>query len=302
MRQAILRFSAWLYVLCVSFPTLAQEGLGPLQIERKFDEFTAFIATQRFESEARRSPLISNKYQELFSDQLAVSVPDLDKQFRAADLVSFFTLDARFVERMDVILARLEQLNGAEARHYEALHEAWVSTRHFHRANALARSKPSDRYEPLPFFSYNSISSSERGVWTVDPTIKVLRLQGLELQKGVRVVVISHPLCKFSRSAAKAISAHPEFRGVMDKHGVWLAPQDRLIHFDTLQRWNRENPESAIDIVDKRTDWPMMGLWSTPTFYFLVDGRVVDEFTGWPEVGNIEKFKAAVEKLNLSVR
>ena len=112
------------------------------------------------------------------------------------------------------------------------------------------------------------------------------------------MVVISHPLCHFSRNAMAAIEADPALSKAMAR-SLWLAPVDRKLNLEVIRQWNGEHPEHPMVIAFDRAEWPDFDSWSTPMFYFLRDGKLVSVVEGWPSEGNKEALLKAAEQIGL---
>lgn len=58
-------------------------------------------------------------------------------------------------------------------------------------------------------------------------------------------------------------------------------------------------PRLPIAFSARREDWPFVDDWSSPTFYFLRQGKLVAKVTGWPKEGRRAEFSAALHQLGL---
>ena len=77
------------------------------------------------------------------------------------------------------------------------------------------------------------------------------------------------------------VEAHAERLNRFRHRIVWVAPI-RLDGIEDILEWNKGSELISIALVDVEDRWPAeMGFQSTPVFYFLNDGRVVDRIIGW---------------------
>lgn|GEM_PF-799534 len=110
---------------------------------------------------------------------------------------------------------------------------------------------------------------------------------------ALRIVVIAHPACGFTRAVADAARADPELGRMLSGTGaLWLSPQDGTLDPRIFTDWGARHPDLPIRIVARQSGFPEFGYWGTPTFYILRDGKVAARVVGWPAGGN----KAALHK------
>lgn len=128
-----------------------------------------------------------------------------------------------------------------------------------------------------------------------------LVIHSVDISRGPRVVVVSHPLCPFTRQAMREIDASPQLKGLMRKYSRWIAPPDRNMDFTPFADWNGSHPEAPISIAYGYSAWPELDEWGTPTFYFFKDGTLVDTVVGWPRGGRMGALKAGLAKIGLAI-
>ncbi len=229
--------------------------------------------------------------------QLATA--DVDLRFRAAQLVSSVTLDAAFVREMRAALSELERRGAAAPRHYLHLSAAWIATRELVEAGDLQRRHPELSFELIPELREPPRSiAGQPSEWKVDPREARLIRAPVDLQPA-QVVVVSHPNCHFSQSAAAAIQSDPVLGPIFAAHSRWLAPQDSSFALEAHRRWRREYPSLPTSIAVARAEWPSLPTWNTPTFYFFQRGALVATVTGWAQGGRRAEVAAALEQIGL---
>jgi hypothetical protein len=113
---------------------------------------------------------------------------------------------------------------------------------------------------------------------------------GLDLKNGQHLVAVGHPTCHFTQNAVAAIEKDAELEALFGRYAIWVAPQDLKFSADLYREWNKIHPLATLSLVDVRANWPAdIDDWSTPTFYFFSDGKLVAEVVGWPKEGNRQK-------------
>lgn len=96
---------------------------------------------------------------------------------------------------------------------------------------------------------------------------------------GPRVVMVMRPGCEFAEMAADAIFADPELGPAFRANGFMLTRKFDAVGVEAVKK--RSNFE-AVYIARKSRDFPGFSLLSiSPTFYFVKDGRILSEFSGW---------------------
>lgn len=110
---------------------------------------------------------------------------------------------------------------------------------------------------------------------------------------ALKIIVIAHPACGFTRAVAEAARADPDVLRILSgSRALWLSPQDGTLDLRIFTDWAERHPDLPIQVVARQTDFADFGYWGTPTFYILRDGRVAARVVGWPRGGN----KAALQK------
>ena len=273
------------------------------------DRFAALAGLQQGQvgqTDAEKARVFTREYQRLFRSgagelQLAdLDAAELDFLFRAADMAAFYSGAAGHVADMTVVLDAMASRRVAADRHYVAMHDAFVGSRMLDQARSLSVQHPVPGLQDLPDFSGPaSVPPGTRTAWTVGGDRRELAREEAGPARDAHVVVVAHPLCRYSRNAVAAILEDPTLAAVFKKYASWMTPQDRYLHFDRMQRWNREYPEAPVRMVYQRAEWPEIDSWSTPTFYFFAHGQLVAKISGWPEEGRVVELLDASRRAGL---
>ena len=242
-----------------------------------------------------RAEIIARKYR---SQYPASNLADLDtvalrERYESADIAAFYSHDRGIALEMLAIHEIMRSRRESNLSDLIAAAGALVVTRSFNAARTLLSA------EPLPELT---IPDVEELVTDDNYRWQILRLgpKGLvrdiaAIDAGMRVVVVSNPLCGFSSAATKAIESDPYLSAFFSEYGLWLVPPAQRLYVDEVSFWKETYPAQEIVLAYQRTNWPVIDDWATPTFYFLKDGIVVDKISGWPKDGrNMVKLRAAV--------
>ncbi|MDR6641578.1 hypothetical protein J2X57_000772 [Luteibacter sp. 1214] len=241
--------------------------------------------------EDQRNHLIVAEYDRLFPYSAAtlpsMSDDELRSAFSASYLAAFFAMDRRLTSEVEAYLHALEQRGIVSGKDFVKMHDIFVATRMFDRANEIKTKYPDLNMEKAPtIIGRSPVRKPSRLVPTSQDDS--LTYQPVNL-KGRVLVVIAHPLCHFSVNAIKAISEEPALSSIF-KGAVWLAPPGPRLNLPEINKWNEDHPAAPLAFMDQREDWPMFDAWATPTFYFLNNGKVVAKVEGWPPAKGMKDF------------
>lgn len=202
---------------------------------------------------------------------------------RAAHLLAFYVQAPAYLRDARLAMTALDEAGVATVEHREMFYGVLVAYREFEAAREYLATHPGLDVEPMPAVAGAS-SDGQAGpvIYRVDPEAFRLVAEPVHPGDGMRLVVVSHPLCGFSRRAMTFIAEDPALAAAADGHVLWLAPVQMHLDVDALQAWNREHPLTPVVMPGAKADWPMLRGWTLPTFHLLQDGAVVDSFSGWP--------------------
>jgi hypothetical protein len=223
----------------------------------------------------------------------AMSDEDLRALTLAAQLAVFYHDDDDILDDVITDLRLLEDRGAALPGDIRATYELLVAGRRFEQArHFLAVHQGLGEAEPplLLGLRPDVKGAAEMRVGEAEGT---LVWAPVDVARLPRILVIGHPLCHFTQDAARAIEADPELRALFAAHAKWLAPQDTGTDFTVFRRWNTEHPDLPITIAYRGAGFPMIDDWSTPTFYFMDQGRVVSQVAGWPQGGRRDEILTA---------
>lgn len=231
-----------------------------------------------------------------------LSPEDLKILFRAADLTHNHTLREQDLAVMELALSELFNRELDTQRNRVDMYAAYISMRMFADAQRFA-----DKHGIVVDRMTSSIISEVPEDFPGRTLLKIpsannrLTRTPFVPESGNYIVVISHPLCHFTRDAVSAIERDSVLSDIFSKNSFWIAPVDRNVHFETLRAWNLKHSGAEFSIAYRREDWPQIDYWGTPTFYFFRDNRMVEKVTGWPSEGRREELIRAARSIGLDL-
>lgn len=297
------RWMALLVSLAAMLPPYGHGHLDESSVEMRYarlqdvEDRTAGDARER----ARQMTLAFDRdlAAEYSRERLAsASDHQLEQLFQAASRVVFYAHEPAHAALLQRAAQALDARSKLTDEHRHDLYRAWVVTRNFDAANALARSHPDPELQVLP--SIPAVEDPGPGrvvVWDPAEGAQALSARIVDRDAPARVVVLSHPRCGFSRRAIAAIEADPALSARL-RDALWLAPPNGSLDLHDIQAWNRQHPDARLRYAVAMRDWPQFDSWATPVFYFMREGRVVATVTGWPKEGRARELHQAFARMD----
>jgi hypothetical protein len=226
-----------------------------------------------------------------------LSTLDVNDLFLAAQTAQFYTLKSTYVDDMLLDFKELGRRSVASKLDRQSVVTALVATRRFREAKAYAGTSIADVPRYVDHSSGNRVSI----LWVEDQGAEVVRRDAMNLH-GTYIVIMSSPLCHFNQAAVRSFDKRKGPLRALFQHAIWLVPPDESTTFSEVAEWNAQHPQEPMQFAYRRTDWPMIDRWEMPTFYFVRDGKLVDEVIGWPHGGNVAAIETGLKKLGYTDR
>lgn len=224
----------------------------------------------------------------------------LQAYFRAAELAQFYAHRAQDIETMEAALSELARRQQASPEDLQGMFGAYMSMRAFDKASRFATAHELQTSEAVPTVA-DRLPPGFVGATLLQPATSGDEAARIPFAPttDAYIVAVSHPMCRFTRSAIAAIEADARLARIFGDHAYWVAPADRRLHLDVLRAWGQDHPLTPFAIAWRRDEWPEIDHWNTPTFYFFKRGRPVAKVTGWPDEGRKSELLAAAAKAGL---
>lgn len=300
----------WAVAVLASGMMLSGCGTVGFEIDEAFATFQAEVdresrvaAGQGSHAQLRQRAV--EAYERLFRAQLTdaklktLSSVDLGHLHLAAQIVGTYAIEERYARDMLAVLNELESRGDATKSHYKATYRMLVAVRDLAGARRLTAKYRSEELEVLPTVRAGPEAGKGPAVWLLSEDPNEVVSARVDVETGRRIVVVSHPLCRFSSNASSAIAADDVLGPVFRSYATWIAPQSGKLDLPVLQQWNREHRDFDVGLVVRQTEWTFIDYWGTPTFYFLKDGAVVQKVIGWPQEGRREELLDAARKAGM---
>lgn len=227
------------------------------------------------------------------------SSADIEFLFRGAFLVHAYRMQGAYLVQMRMDLDELSSRGKVPDKLLADFHASLIQARKFDEAAAFRQRHPTVKMPEVPPVVEVESEGLTALVLHDKNGVRALRREALSVSDGLRILVIAHPHCQFSKHAVHDILDDPVLGPVFRDHAVWLMPQDGHLVLSGMANWNKAYPAAPLSIAYRQSDWPMVAQWATPTFYVLDHGKPVSEITGWSRKGNRAALIAALKQAGL---
>ena len=240
------------------------------------------------------------RYTAAYGDVLPKTLEDDDlmAMFESLAQVAFYLGEPAAARDLLTVTTELEHRSAATAEHLERTHAILVAARLLGEARIFHDLHPGLKARRVPEVEPTSLpATGNPGILVWDSGRGVLQHEAIELEADYQILVVSHPLCGFSKAAADAISDDPELARVFAHHATWAVAPPGNLPLGPIEQWQARHPDHRIGLIDRPEAWGFIETGNTPVFYFLQAGNVVESVSGWPEGGNREAVVAALRRI-----
>lgn len=220
---------------------------------------------------------------------------ELISLFSATELTAFYTADPQHAAVLMAVFAELEKRGIATHTQTKNAYETLVQSQLFSQALLLRANHP--WLEELPRLQ---LTAAKGPSYWHDLGPGGLRLDGLDISSGSKIVVVAHPDCHFSQNAFLAIERDDALESVFQSHAMLLAPPPRVFELAKIRQWNTTHPSLPMSLAFSKAQWPITMSWETPTFYFYRNGKLMAKVQGWPADGRKQELLAAARAIGLT--
>lgn len=279
----LIRIAATGLLLFVASANLPAAGRIEATMEARFDRFSALVESTRGLTFGQRVSTVTDAYDRFFARGVLATLSDEDLRFvfRAARMMSLYSRDDRYQHDLETAFAELKSRGITRRSQVFDLYGMFVATRRFDDAARLLEDNPSIGLEVLPTLEPSPVPEGLPTVLSLKMDSRSMQRMGVVLSTGPRVIVIGHPHCHFSANSVADLEADDGLIRSFREHALWIAPADPTIGYDLIVNWNKLHPDAPVVIAYDAREWPFVDTWETPTFYFLLDGKLKAKVVGW---------------------
>lgn len=280
-----------------------------IEIEKILDKESEYRQNQLVELTDTRGNRVKNFYNQCLSKAVnatsivELSAAQLKELFNVVNVVHFYVGEKEQVSLAKKIVGELVAREGVQqvAPRIFELSEMMIQSRLFDEYRKLKQYYQELSLSPLPKISKLD-KNALGGRVTLQVTDEGVNITSHRFPEGGYVVIIGHPLCHFSKNARQDIASDPVLKNILQLKSTWLIPPDRRLYLAETLKANEEIDLNPFAHVYSTSDWPEIGYWGTPTFYFYYNGQLEHQLVGWPGKDNITELKKGLAKIGLLER
>lgn len=197
--------------------------------------------------------------------------------------ISIYIEDAPPVYPMEQVFNEMARRKIESIPDVEDLYKQYLVAHLFDKARELTTTYAIQGAAKVPevIKTQAQVGSSAR-VFDVSDDAKTLELKSFPAETGPRLVMTVSPVCGPSGRADAAIESDPLLKRLVNDHAIRVTAPGEMRYLEGISQWNRTHPQAKEYVAYKPSDWPGIDLGETPIFYFLKDGKVIKQVTGWP--------------------
>lgn len=275
-----------------------------LNEKREFFEYINNIIRSE-ENSNKISANIEDKYNVIFNKNFTskkiknISATDLENLFQITREAVFYTKEPQQAENMALIIEQLQSRKKATTQHFEEMYYTYVLTRRIKEAEKLKNDHPELKLSKNFIFIENEIIEKDTpSLWRVIDG-NTFERKKININSGVKILLVAHPNCHFSNNAIKDISSNQNLMKTLLKYLILIVPQSRNFYPEEIYTWNKNNQNFPMYISHIDKEFNMIDYWGTPSFYFIKNGILISTMVGWPRGKGDEQISELLGKIKL---
>lgn len=246
---------------------------------------------------SQRASRIEDSYERwrrLDHDSLkGMSEADLRALFLAGYITVYHTGRAEHLDDLyfirGILLAKHEDVRVETDYLYKSL----IKLRRFDEAFRVAGSSKIT-HEPIPTVNWAPTSKGAVPMMVPSSDGGSLNVESFKLRSDYTVIVVSHPLCHFSRNASHDVTADRKMAGLLNNHVLWIEPPGPTLAMKETLKWRGELSGQPVALMYSQSDWPLFPSFDTPTFYVFRGNTLIGTKEGWVGSPDIDQLKTLV--------
>lgn len=190
--------------------------------------------------------------------------------------ISYFTLAAKHLAAQQQVLDEIQQRGRYVAHLAKQLYRNYVVARDLVKAHRI---KQAYQLPAIPEYQYQTYSG--QGLLRLQQQQLVLQSNTTEYP----LIVVVGTGCHFSQNFMAWAEQQPHVRSWLAKHALFLLNPMESTTLHPIALMQQRYPWLNLAVAYKRSEWPQISSWATPSFYFETP-QGEQHFSGWPIAGN----------------
>lgn len=212
------------------------------------------------------------------------------------DFLNFYATGnsgAEVAEKLLKMYARLEKAGQGAPQKGEWVYKALLAARNFEAAESFRLAHPELKLATVPEIKGETgLKPGEALVYVMGNSPDSMNAERVDKNEP-QVIMVGLPGCHFCNYAFKTIEGDPKMLRIFKKHGQVLTSR---ADFEKIFKRNSAK-ELKYKLVASVEEWPGMDFTTSPSFYFLKDGKIIYTFSGWPKTGKMDELYVGLGRL-----
>lgn len=248
---------------------------------------TATAVTQESEKMDYNISLISSLAADFkqrdFSDRRIKHYSDteLHRLYEALSNITFFFPEyTGQVEMQERIFREELNRNIPSKSEIKDMFTTYLEARLFQQAVDLKKRFPDITFPSMPEKIIPDLPAGINAwrVYDVYDNGRTLEIKNSQLDKGPKVIMLMFPGCAAAERSMQRILDDPGLAQLFLKYGTVLT---KRLNAETVALWRTHFGFPEVYLAYKVSDFPGLDFSASPHFYFLEDGKIKFDFTGW---------------------
>ncbi len=238
------------------------------------------------------SDFAADKLQSYPAETLKLLLKSLNK-------ASFYSYGAaRYVSLQEKVFDELTLRRLQTADDVERMFQKYLSARMFDKAEALKSRFPASNLWSIPrIVELNEPRSKLYKVYDVSDDSQTATVRHLPVEAGPKIVIAAFGACPVTSRALKYLETDKDLLRALQTNGAIVTARFEPAGVAYL---NSQFSAARLSIAYEIEDWPGIDFSSSPTFYFLKDGKILHQFVGWgPAADSIREFNKGLRLIGL---
>lgn len=211
---------------------------------------------------------------------------ELDRLGAVLGTVTFyFPENYEQVEMLESVFVEMSERNILDEPGIRGMYRTYLGARLFSKAAELRQRFPGIKFYSMPEKIVSELPPGVKAwrVYAVPDDGRTIEAKASKLGEGRKIVMLMLPGCGVSEKAMRELLDDPAFGPAFQGHGVVLTSR---INAESVALWKSHFAFPEVYLAYKSSDFPGFDFDSSPNFYFLRDGAIKYNFTGWSNNGN----------------
>lgn len=243
-----------------------------------------------------------NKFsdEEISPDSLKTySTETLKVLLESLNNLSFYSRGAQpHLARQEFVFEELLKRKSTTSGDVQDVYQRYLAARLFDKAKAFKGRFPNEALWDVPaIIESHGADGSLHRVYDISSDSRTATVRHIPLASSQKILIAAINSCPVTAEALKHIESDDFFLQTLQAHGMILT-----IRFEPggVAYRNSITTAARTYIAYSEADWPGIDFSRSPTFYFLKDGKIIHQFTGWDSSGkSAREFARGLDQIGL---